>query len=381
MPMATELYKELGDDYRFIETEPMEEERVKMGWNTDNNQVPFLMQYYKNPEESSKLILDSDVVVFGGCDDESYIEERLKAKKPVIRVSERLYKSGQWKAISPKGLLKKYKDHTRHNKDDVILLCAGAYVPSDFHIVRAYPGKMYRWGYFPPFVQQDIDKLVETKKRNEKVKILWAGRFIDWKHPENAIDVAKYLKDNGIDFHMTVIGDGECKEALMNRAKEWGLDEKITFAGFQNPEAVREHMENHDIFLFTSDYLEGWGAVLNEAMNSACAVVANSATGATPYLINHGKNGFAYQNGRIDELCKYTLQLAKDSKLREKVSRDAYKTIEETWNAKVAAKQILRLCKMLTGESCDKEPDNGPGSKARVIPVRKMHQSILKHTV
>lgn len=379
--MAEELFNALGEDYKFIETEPMEEERVKMGWNARNNQIPYLMQYYKTPDEAAKLILESDVVVFGGCDDESYIAERLRQKKPVIRVSERLYKSGQWKAISPKGLIKKYKDHTSHNKDDVILLCAGAYVPSDFHIVKAYPDKMYRWGYFPPFVEQDIDKLIAGKKENETVSILWAGRFIDWKHPENAIDVAKYLKDNDTDFKMTIIGDGDCKEALMNRVKEDGLSGKVVFAGFKSPDVVREYMENHDLFLFTSDYLEGWGAVLNEAMNSACAVVANSATGATPYLINHGENGFAYQNGHVNELCEFTLELVKDSKLREEFGRNAYKTIADTWNAKNAAGQIIRLCNMLTGKEHENEPLLGPGSKAQIISVNKMHQRILNHTV
>jgi hypothetical protein len=34
------------------------------------------------------------------------------------------------------------------------------------------------------------------------------------------------------------------------------------------PEEVRVHMEQSNIYLFTSDFGEGWGAVLNEAMNS-----------------------------------------------------------------------------------------------------------------
>ena len=129
--MAEELYKALGEEYRFVETEPMETERVNMGWNADTASLPYLVRYYENPAVTQILIDDSDVVVFGGCDDESYIANRLKDKKPVIRVSERLYKSGQWKAISPRGLIKKYKDHTSHKDDPVILLCAGAYVPSD----------------------------------------------------------------------------------------------------------------------------------------------------------------------------------------------------------------------------------------------------------
>ena len=32
IPFSNACYGELGDGYRFIQTEPMEEERVAMGW-------------------------------------------------------------------------------------------------------------------------------------------------------------------------------------------------------------------------------------------------------------------------------------------------------------------------------------------------------------
>ena len=32
IPMSNELYKRLGDNFAFIQTQPMEEDRVKMGW-------------------------------------------------------------------------------------------------------------------------------------------------------------------------------------------------------------------------------------------------------------------------------------------------------------------------------------------------------------
>ncbi len=47
--------------------------------------------------------------------------------------------------------------------------------------------------------------------------------------------------------------------------------------GAMSPDKVRAYMERADVFLFTSDFNEGWGAVLNESMNSGCAVVASHA--------------------------------------------------------------------------------------------------------
>ena len=41
-----------------------------------------------------------------------------------------------------------------------------------------------------------------------KPVILWAGRFISWKHPEDAIHVARYLQHFGYDYELRLIGGG-----------------------------------------------------------------------------------------------------------------------------------------------------------------------------
>ncbi|MCR4706209.1 MAG: glycosyltransferase family 1 protein, partial [Lachnospiraceae bacterium] len=126
IPVSNALHAALGDGYTFVQTEPMEEERRAMGWNAEVSALPYLKYAYESPEECRRLIMDSDIVVFGGTEEERFIDERLQAGKITIRYSERLYREGQWKAISPRGLLKKYHDHTRYRKAPVYLLCAGA---------------------------------------------------------------------------------------------------------------------------------------------------------------------------------------------------------------------------------------------------------------
>lgn len=378
IPLSDELYAVLGEEYRFVQTEEMEAERVRMGWNADTDALPYLLKYYEKPEECKKLIAESDVVIFGGVDEESYITERLGAHKPVIRYSERIYKEGQWKAISPRGLRKKYLDHTRYRNEQVYLLCAGAYVPSDFHIVRSYPGKMFRWGYFPPFVEQDIDALMQKKREKRLPCILWSGRFLDWKHPDDAVALAAYLKREGFSFELVLVGGGELESGLKEQIAKEGLEDVIPMPGFLHPEEVRSEMELADIFLFTSDYKEGWGAVLNEAMNSGCAVVANVAAGASAYLINHGENGLVYRNKDRDSFFACVKYLLEQSEVRESMGRNAYETIASTWNAKSASRELLKLCYKMLGEENVTLPECGPGSKAPVIPQRKMYEYVVK---
>lgn len=377
IPLAQELYERLGDAYHFIETEQMEEERVAMGWNPDTGELPYLLRYYENPKACEALIEESDVVVFGGTDDESYIQPRLQAGKPVIRCSERLYKEGQWKAVSPRGLRKKYLDHTRYRKAPVYLLCAGAYVPCDFSIVRAYPGKMFCWGYFPPFVPKTPDTLFAQKEKNAVPKLLWSGRFLHWKHPLDAVWLAARLKQEGIPFELTMVGGGEEEELLGEAIQKEGLTEQIKLTGFLEPERVRQEMEAADVFLFTSDYREGWGAVLNEAMNSGCAVLANVAAGASPYLVSHGRNGLLYQNGQREQLLSHARYLLSNPDVSRRFGREAYETIAQTWNSRNAAEQLLILCRKLLGESGITLPEEGPGSPARVISQGSMYKTCV----
>ena len=125
IPFCNAMYRELGAAYHFIQTEPMEEERIRMGWGENLEKLPYLLLYYEKEAECRRLIAESDVVLFGGVEDEGFIEERLRADRLTVRLSERIYKEGQWKAISPRGLIKKYHDHTRYRRKNVYLLCCG----------------------------------------------------------------------------------------------------------------------------------------------------------------------------------------------------------------------------------------------------------------
>lgn len=375
IPLSNELYKVLGQEYHFIQTEPMDKERVKMGWGKELKQIPYLKMYYEEPQLCQDMIMDSDIVIYSGLEEEAYIQPRLQKGLPVIRGSERLYREGQWKAISPRGLIKKYKDHTRYRNAPVYLLCHGAYVASDFHIVKAYPDKMYKWGYFTEVKEYNLEQLFAQKANSrmhgkECISILWAGRFMQLKHPEYAIETARILKQLCKNFHLDMIGGGEMEDTCKSLVKQYGLEREITFHGYMPPTAVREFMERADIYIFSSNHLEGWGAVLNESMNSACAVVAGSGIGAVPFLIKDGYNGLVYPNERMEICIRQVCRLVEDEALRRKVAENAYHTMVSLWNPSVAAERLLRFCEnIMLGKVSGEE--EGPLSKAEILSPRK----------
>ena len=119
IPFSNALYEQLGDDYHFIQTEPMEEERIAMGWGLDAATLPYVVWADREEERCRKLIEEADLVFAGWTKRLDLVLPRLSSGKLTFRVSERIYREGQWKAISPKGLLAKYKEHIRFRNQRV----------------------------------------------------------------------------------------------------------------------------------------------------------------------------------------------------------------------------------------------------------------------
>ncbi len=378
IPFSNALYELLGEDYRFIQTEPMEEERLAMGWSREGENLPYVLQFDKQEEECRKLIAESDVLLAGWSSKDELVQERMSRNKLTVRISERIYREGQWKVISPKGLIHKYREHIRFRKNKAYLLCAGAYVASDFALIGAYPGKRYRWGYFPECRHYEQGYLENLKSKSKRVDIVWAARFIPLKHPEYMLRLAKSLKENPVcDFRIHMVGSGELEEKMRKLAAEYGVEDVVTFYGFMRPEEVREVMERCHIHVFTSNHLEGWGAVVNEAMNSGCVPVGNVQAGAIPYLLKHKENGMVYPADRFDKMEEAVRYLLANPGERELMGVTAYKTITEQWNAKEAAERLLSIIeRWQQGE--DVEFTEGPLSPAPAIFPDKMFQYMMK---
>lgn len=376
IPLCEALYKTLGENFTFVQTMPMEEERVAMGWGVDIQKLPYVLCLYEKEYECLKKIAESDVVLFGWTEREDIVASRLQGGRTTLRVSERLYREGQWKVISPRGLIAKYNEHIKYRRQNVCMLCAGAYTASDFHLIGAYPDKMFRWGYFTALRKYDETQLDAMKIQDGALHIVWAGRFIPLKHPEYVIRLGKHLRDKGYQYHIHMLGDGELEPSMKQEVTDLGLSGFFTFYGYTEPEKVRDVMEQCHIHLFTSNYLEGWGAVVNEGMNSGCVEVVNAQVGAAPYLIRHGENGLVYPDGSYEKMEALVEDLFAHWDDRKQMGWAAYETIRDMWNAEHAAKELLRFVSDLQkGRIIAAE--EGPLSNAPVIRPGKMYQSMM----
>lgn len=359
-PLSEALSKRT--DYTFVTTVQISDQRRALGWG-EASEPDYVCHYDRDPARAEDALTNADVIITGSAP-EKLVQKCIRRGQLLFRYSERPLKKGT-EPLKYFPRLIKWHLQNPHGKP-IYLLCASAYTAGDYARFGLFRGKAFRWGYFPETKEyESIEALLNNKKRST---ILWAGRFLDWKHPDDAVRVASRLKAEGVDFEMNLIGTGPLEQMLKDMISAENLEACVRLLGSMKPDEVRRHMEKSELFLFTSDRREGWGAVLNEAMNSGCAVVASHAIGSAPYLVRDGENGTVYPSGDIGELYAKAKDLLGSRETARRLGACAYRTVTELWNAETAAERIVNMAEhILSGQSiADLYPD-GPCSPAENI--------------
>lgn len=366
LPFSQNMINAIGENYTFIALEPVAEEQLKLGYE-DLNQLPFVIKAYENNDLYNKAlekINNDDMVIFGSCPN-SLIDMRLKQNKLSILYTERFFKKGLYRRFIPVTYYKIYDRILRHKNRNIHIICSSAYAPFDFKLL-GYKNPIYKWGYFPEVIKYDINELIKSKK-SEKIKILWVGRFLKLKHAEDAIDAVKKISQHNENIEFNIIGRGVLENKLKAKVLKNNMSSFTNFLGSMSPDQVRKYMEQSNIFIFSSDFNEGWGAVMNEAMNSGCAVIASHAVGSVPFLIKDGENGLVYKNRDRAQLYNKLKLLVDDEALRSKLGKNAYYTLAEQWNAETATKRLLEYISDWHNEKNISIYEDGPCSVANIL--------------
>lgn len=364
IPLADEFYKILADNYVYVATEQLPEWLIKGGYDPSITR-PYIVRAYENDgqkEHAIKLANEADVVV--SCvKDDVYILDRLKQNKLTFRVAERYFKSKPWYFPNPITWLRFYKKHFRYRNKPLYMLAASAYTANDVYHMHCYKDKVYKWGYFTKVDDYDIEQLPKFKSLNSAPRMMWCARFLDWKHPELPIKLAHNLKSKGYLFCIDMYGSGVEFDKMKQLATKLNVNDVLAFRGNLPNDEILRQMREHDIFLFTSDKGEGWGAVLNESMSNGCAVVASDMIGSAPYLVIHKKNGLLFKSGEIESFTEQVEYLFTQPGEIVRLAKNAIITMRNLWSPAVAAKRFINLCNN-TLEGKDTFYSNGPCSNA-----------------
>lgn len=366
IPVADELYKVLKEDYKYIATMPVPNWLAQNGYDA-NIERPYIVKEFESEKKhkyAMELVQDADIAIIGSAPD-SFIEERMKCNKVTFRYSERYFKNRPWYYPSPRAIKDIYLKHLRYRQKKLYMLAASAYTANDLYHIHCYKDKIYKWGYFTQVDNFTLESCKKLQIPNSEYipNIMWCARFLRLKHPELPIELAYRLKIKGYKFHLDMFGSGEELEKTQQLAAQLNVLDFVSFRGNMPNKQILEQMREHDIFLFTSDKREGWGAVLNESMSNGCAVIASCDIGSAPFLIKDGINGLLFKSKDIDSLEKRTAYLLDNPQKRIDIAKNAIITMRNEWSPQNATQRLLYLANRIINGS-DTTFTDGPCSKA-----------------
>lgn len=367
--LADAMYSQLGDNFYFIEFGNNIRQYGSFSGSSKGvdyyKDRPYILKMYESEENArlaKELIAKADVMRTGGEPFE-LVKERIKAGKLTFRSTERFFKGPIYKDIVRARALLPYLKYANPNYR---VLCQSAFMANDLSLIgNLYRERCYKFAYFTQIPDIDIEKVLEGRNK-EKIQIVWCARFIDMKHPELPLALAKRLLESGRkNFEIRMIGANTTPLWLEidRQVKKENLENHVILTGGIPNTDVLERMRKSHIFIFTSDRGEGWGAVLNEAMGAGCACVASNEIGSVPFLLKHKENGLIFKSCSVNSLFENVVQLYDSPELCQEYGRKAYQTITTKWSAYQAAERLVRLSESILDGNEISFAD-GPCSKA-----------------
>ena len=127
---------------------------------------------------------------------------------------------------------------------------------------------------------------------NNPPVIVFAGRIVTQKNPQLFIETLASIKD--LPWESVMIGDGILKEEVIKLAEEYGIEKRISFTGWINPDEVIGWYRKSDI-LFMPSRSEGLPLVGVQALSMGLALVL-SDVGGNAELVTNDINGFLYKS-------------------------------------------------------------------------------------
>ena len=333
LPICEELNKKC--EFQFIATQDLSQNPQQYKQELTR---PYVTKAYTDKSAAESIVQTYDVVIFGGSSDQ-LLALRKKTGKISFVYTERFFKKGSFRRFIPttrKTLNKRFIE----NNENLYVLCSGSFVAKDLKLIGFDTNKCFKFGYFPKTQNLAFEELLQ-KKASEKLQLLFVGRLLKLKRAIDTLKCCEKLKNANINFELYIIGDGPQRRFLEDYAKKHGLS-NVCFLGSKNKDEVLEYMQQSHLCFVNSNRMEGWAAVINEAMSQACPVIASNTCGATAYLINDGANGFSYKVGNIKDLYNKASIFA-NSKNKADFYQNAFSTISNEWNATVAVERFLNL--------------------------------------
>ncbi|QDT34653.1 glycosyltransferase [Thalassoglobus polymorphus] len=173
------------------------------------------------------------------------------------------------------------------------------------------------------------------------------GRLSDEKGFDLLIEAVTRLIEAGLNVGLAIIGEGVERERLEKQIAESGHSDRIQLLGYRSD--TKSLYEAMDLYVLSS-HREGLPNVVLEAMAMEVPVVATRIAGV-PKLVQDRENGLLVEAGDVSQIETAIQEIMLNPELRERLTRNARKTIENEFSFSVRMEKVRAIYDKLLSNS------------------------------
>lgn len=152
-----------------------------------------------------------------------------------------------------------------------------------------------KWEVIPFAYCTELNE-INSNINSGNLNLCFVGSLSWWKSPESIMKAAILLNK---EINISYIGGGN-KESEIKKLSKYSDKIKLTLYGFKSNKEIPLILSNQDILILPSIY-DGWGAVVNEAIQNGLYVICSDKCGSKE-LLNNTRIGMVFNGNNINEL-------------------------------------------------------------------------------
>jgi glycosyltransferase involved in cell wall biosynthesis len=198
--------------------------------------------------------------------------------------------------------------------------------------------------YYPNYISTRFIKdqnVTEARLKTKLIQLVYFGRLTETKRIDLIINIAKCLKDQGVEFNLNLIGSG--KQGYIDKIKssidKFNLSKVIVLHGRMSMDEMSNILINQHFFLFPSaEFREGHSNSLTEAMSFGIVPLV-SDIGFNRSIVNEDQLVLG-----LDDASNYANKLTEifnDSNAWKKLSNKMHTRILENYTEPIVSKSLI----------------------------------------
>lgn len=226
------------------------------------------------------------------------------------------------------------------------VLAIGRHGPPWFQSVGYRRDRVFPFAYFLPPPALTAQSVAPEAATQAPLHIAYVGRLTEAKGVRY-LPAAMHALGPGA--RLTVIGDGELRESLVELSTRLGVD--ADFCGVLPIEQVQRRMPTFDVLVLPSTTKDdGWGAVISEALMAGTAVVASHCTGAS-ILLDSPRNGRVVPPADSEAIARAVRELQQSGQLTARARRYRVNWAADRLTARAGASYFEHIVRHRAGHA------------------------------